>query len=415
VTRALAISPKHPKSETHHNPKEDGPKEQAHVQTTNVKPKNSVTLRNTLSRTKLQVLLEHIIPGSIHARLKESPNQCVASLVKDPLERCRYPAKGQLTVADQVFRYLSEHISENEYAANLEHIGRLAEAASCGNHRRTAGPRLVELRKLVPVLAQATAEQYSEISSWLKTISTPGVPHTTQQHETRSNPKPTTTESSSTKETPSPPAKNTSPTNVRLSYALAFTPYQPKHQAHMSIQSALLSVITTPLKPTDLKPGYIYIFWDLEHFGMAKIGFTKDLKARLQQWNTKCKRTHSYHGELAQIPHVSRIERLMHIELKEYRMQRRCEGCPATHREWFNVGEMQAVRVFRKWQEWIEMEPYKLDKKSGEWRIRDEMLDTLDRVCEPVPIHEEARQRVPRRRSGGVKGAPKKGRARHVV
>ncbi|KAF2832832.1 DUF1766-domain-containing protein [Ophiobolus disseminans] len=343
-------------------------------------------------------LLEHIIPWSIHARLKESSLCCVASLIKNPHQRCTYAAKGSLDRVEQVFRNLSRSNVEHDYAAILKHVEDLMHAAQCGRHRNSADTRLDKLRAQAPDLADLSSNKRSSISVWVDAISNPSAP---QQHDTQSDDKPVSTKSSSSKTTRSP-----SP-NVRLSYSLTFTPYQPKSQARTSIQKALLSIITQPLKPTDKKHGFIYIFWDVEHFGMVKIGHTKDLQARLKQWNTQCKRTHNYHGELPEVPHVSRIERLIHVELKDRRKQRLCEGCGVMHMEWFEAREEHAVRVFHKWQTWIEKRPYALDQNTGEWRVRDEMMAELVRVCEPVEEVVEVRQQGLRRRDCGMGGKEK--------
>lgn len=151
-----------------------------------------------------------------------------------------------------------------------------------------------------------------------------------------------------------------------LSYSLEFSPYLPKKWEGITTQDALREIITQPLKPTDLKQGFIYIFWDVKNFGMVKIGRTKDLKQRLHQWDSDCKREHKHHTELPMISHVSRIESLIHMELKQQRRLRRCEECDKTHKEWFEVSETQAVMVFKKWEQWIVQDPYALDRESGE-------------------------------------------------
>lgn len=132
----------------------------------------------------------------------------------------------------------------------------------------------------------------------------------------------------------------------------------------------------------------MYMFWDQQHFGITKIGRTIDLEKRLEQWNSQCKIKHHYHqssrdGKPPRIPHVQRIERLMHIELCNYRKKRGCGGCGKNHIEWFDIGEVKAREVFQKWRDWINQKPYALDD-SGDWAVRPEMLDSLSEVCEPV-------------------------------
>ena len=91
----------------------------------------------------------------------------------------------------------------------------------------------------------------------------------------------------------------------------------------LSVTEALDCVIKKPLGPRDLKKGFIYIFWEVGQLGMVKIGYTDNRERRLKHWSTCCKREYAYHkatsdNKLAEIPHMSRVEELMHIELKEY-------------------------------------------------------------------------------------------------
>ncbi|KAF1939305.1 hypothetical protein EJ02DRAFT_457067 [Clathrospora elynae] len=413
TTRPSTISLEYLKRKTNGSPKNDNAKGQVKVQSTDAKLENNVSS----SRPELEVLLDQITPRDIHARLKVEAFQCVASYVGKPHERCSRKAKGPLTVVDELFRKLSQCRVEHDYLAIIQHIKELVQAVSCGTHKNTAHSRLAKLQDRVPDLAHASKEQHSTISGWMEAISNPKVSHV-KHAEKRKDTKQATARSLTASTTPTPPSITKSAkqgVNVRVSYAFRFKPYQPKKQAGISVQSALLSVITEPLKKTDKKDGFIYIFWDVEHFGMVKIGRTKDLEARLEQWNRQCKRTHSYHGKLPSIPHVSRIERLMHIELKEWRMQRMCEGCGAMHQEWFDVKTIHAVSVFRKWQDWIEQRPYALDPQSGEWTIRPGVIDTLAQVCEPVPEPTESSQKTSRHRSDGVKRKSKKCRARKTM
>ncbi|KAL8742659.1 MAG: hypothetical protein Q9190_004894 [Brigantiaea leucoxantha] len=59
------------------------------------------------------------------------------------------------------------------------------------------------------------------------------------------------------------------------------------------------------------------------------------------------------------VPHVHRVERLIHIELAEQRITKPCEACGREHREWFEVnGDRAGVRavheVIKRWVKWGE-------------------------------------------------------------
>jgi hypothetical protein len=165
------------------------------------------------------------------------------------------------------------------------------------------------------------------------------------------------------------------------SYLRVWTgPYQPKSSENASVSEALREVAMKPLKTTEHRDGYLYILCDKDYAGRVKIGWTTNIARRLNEWNTRCKRTHrlsSSLGQYIEIPHCTRIERLIFTELKEFRINHGCEGCGHIHSEWFAVEEIFAVNVLQKWQNWVAQKPYAPCDSSDEWKIRPEMLDTL--------------------------------------
>ncbi|CAO2654510.1 Nn.00g112430.m01.CDS01 [Neocucurbitaria sp. VM-36] len=393
--------------------------------------KPSHVARSQPSQTEFQKVLEHIVPLDIHARLRDGSHKCVASKVGKPHERCTNNTNRQLACVHEILETISRWHDKADYAIFLEQIERLVSAVMCGTHRNAAlkgpskSPRMAKLRDVVSKISHISKEDLMSLNTWLWTISNPEIPtsaslDTHHRFQVKAEPTTTQTRTSQTNVTTplsSVPVKATT-VDKESEYATGFLPYQPKKYAHLSVSEALRSVITEPLKPTDQKDGFIYMFWDKKYFGKAKIGRTNNLQSRLNQWNHQCKRTHSYltlatGGEQDEIPHVSRIERLIHLELKDYRKQRECDGCGKNHVEWFQVSETHAVKVFQKWQEWILQRPYALDSHSGEWMIRPEMLDTLSQVCEPVPL--ESTQQTPRRKSEGARGKNGKRHARRTM
>ncbi|KAF3033867.1 hypothetical protein E8E12_000110 [Didymella heteroderae] len=177
-----------------------------------------------------------------------------------------------------------------------------------------------------------------------------------------------------------------------------FAPYQTEPSSIRSIAEALFAKASKALSAWDRKDGYIYMFWDQQHFGMVKVGRTADREQRLKQWNSQCKITHHYHRILkdtssSRIPHVQRIEKLLHIELGNYRKKRTCDGCGRTHIEWFDISAEKARQVYQKWEDWIVQRPYAQDK-AGNWVIRPEMLGSLSEVCKPVVFSEPIKSLV---------------------
>lgn len=168
------------------------------------------------------------------------------------------------------------------------------------------------------------------------------------------------------------------------------------------------------LTKRELGTGLIYIFWLKGNFGYVKIGKTSENpQKRLKQWTRACKETFelhpsSYDIELVQIPHVYRVETLIHTELKYYRAKvENCKGCGKSHNEWFKVSEEFAKKIFHKWSKWIQSTPYEecIEDEKVVWKLKDTFEPgELRRVCQPVEpdqqVTSKSRPRLPRRKSG---------------
>ncbi|KAF2841395.1 DUF1766-domain-containing protein [Patellaria atrata CBS 101060] len=64
-------------------------------------------------------------------------------------------------------------------------------------------------------------------------------------------------------------------------------------------------------------------------------------------------------GQVRRVPHVHRVERLIHIELGDKRVKQSCDTCGKEHREWFEVeasgdGVRTVDEVIRRWVSWAE-------------------------------------------------------------
>ncbi|KAJ4303145.1 hypothetical protein N0V90_002038 [Kalmusia sp. IMI 367209] len=59
------------------------------------------------------------------------------------------------------------------------------------------------------------------------------------------------------------------------------------------------------------------------------------------------------------VPHAHRVERLIHIELAQQRVAKKCDACGKEHREWFEVeatkeGVKSVDEVVKRWVDWAE-------------------------------------------------------------
>ncbi|EHY56674.1 hypothetical protein HRR83_002238 [Exophiala dermatitidis] len=107
-----------------------------------------------------------------------------------------------------------------------------------------------------------------------------------------------------------------------------------------------------------------------------KIGRASNVHRRMSQWTKQCGQNitlirfypytgSSGHGRSGvsparKVPHVHRVERLIHLELAEKRVVKtECEQCGREHREWFEIeatrAGLKAVdEVVRRWVAWAE-------------------------------------------------------------
>ena len=126
---------------------------------------------------------------------------------------------------------------------------------------------------------------------------------------------------------------------------------------------------------------------------LLKIGRAANVHRRLSQWTRQCGqnitlvRYYPYSASQNQVqnqneglsstsarrvPHVHRVERLIHLELSEKRAQKDvCEQCGREHREWFEVeaskkGLRAVDELIRRWVAWAERAD-----RDGSGRIDD--------------------------------------------
>jgi hypothetical protein len=347
-------------------------------------------------------------------------------MVKDPNKRCTTSVVGRNIDFEEICRSIEKCDLEADPTKFLELIEQLVKAVMCGRHRNSATcpTRHKKLAGWVTNFLSLSDNIRHELQGWINAIVHGTAPIDAQHSPQQSCPESTQiagTRSHKTQKRPVTAPKTTktgtagiAPTQTRLPW---FRDYLSDRTRDLSIPEALYREINKPLQGYVLKEGYIYVFWDQLSFGYVKIGRTNDLGRRLNEWNRRCDHKHAYHpdvqrGELPQIAQVARIERLIHIELRDWRRQRYCKRCKTNHIEWFQIGASSVMKVFRKWYEWIVQKPYAFDDKIGEWIVRPEMMDTVAKVCEPVALDEKPPPPTPRRSSGAKKDQKTKGRAK---
>jgi hypothetical protein len=117
-----------------------------------------------------------------------------------------------------------------------------------------------------------------------------------------------------------------------------------------SVQDSIYHHLRKPLTDREFDRGLIYKYWIAGSFGFVKIGKTsgKSTEKRLKAWKRQCgheieEHTRGDEGSVFELPHVHRIEALIHEELREASLRvEGCKGCGVWHREWFLVSSNHA-------------------------------------------------------------------------
>ena len=160
-----------------------------------------------------------------------------------------------------------------------------------------------------------------------------------------------------------------------------FEPWQPLRIERADVSSCLRELIWMPLDlEKERRSGYIYAYRTRGIFGFVKIGHTtRDIDTRLAEWQVQCRHNpEPVLGSHGQVPHVARVEKLIHAELKDFRHKQTKCICGTIHIEWFEVSHLDVAVVVEKWSAWMETMPYDtngwLKRQHPEW---------LEELCKP--------------------------------
>ena len=272
-------------------------------------------------------------------------------------------------------------------------IQQLIEALFCASHRKVASRELQGWRKELQELSKISDcgyifpvenERLCAVFHWIYLLGRAAL-----------------SQSSPSQSSPSSSPKSTGHKIVQVEPPVVnpiqeFTPYVCKDFSGATSEE-LAKLLTKPLQKSDIKyQGSMYIFWQRPNFGHLKIGRSQNVPRRLKQWNKQCKKSMQVFfpeekgaagmPDLQQIPHISRVEALVHLELMHYRrIEKKCPGCSKSHVEWFETSKDIAIGVVRKWSDWMATLPYEKHMKDGEeqWVLKSEERKNLGDLCRP--------------------------------
>jgi hypothetical protein len=157
-----------------------------------------------------------------------------------------------------------------------------------------------------------------------------------------------------------------------------------------SVQDSIYDRLHRPLTDREFDKGLIYMYWVTGSFGFVKIGKTsgKSTENRLNAWRRQCgheieEHTRGDEGSALELPHVYRIEALIHEELREARLREEgCQGCGVWHKEWFLVSSKHAQQVIQKWSVFILSRPY---DRYG--RLKESITkEKIHQLCQPISL-----------------------------
>ncbi len=325
--------------------------------------------------------LYHTLPLNVHTRRKQSW-QCIASPVKNSEGRCSSTIKNHSMKVEQTFLDIWEFDPEALKELLPESITALTKLVMCDKHQGTTQRRIAEFQELhdlafSPCPTKIQKRKGEFILKWLAAFCNPNLANSAVTYigtDLIAGQQPTPLEV---------PEETTSSKNLEFETSTGgYKEYQPAWSKDLLAPEALTCWIAKPLNDTEKKHGCVYVFWDREEPEFKKIGTAEVFKKR--SWRKGCELRipkEQRVGPNFEIPFASRIELLIHIELKEYRRKKRCQVCKQEHRESFQIDEADVLKVINKWVGWAKKEPYIWDNEAKVYRIDE---DLLPEICKPV-------------------------------
>lgn len=148
--------------------------------------------------------------------------------------------------------------------------------------------------------------------------------------------------------------------------------------------------------------GHIYIYLLPGEFKTVKIGVTqRPVQTRLDEWTGQCNHKTYLAYPLPdtpelKVPHVYRVEALVHAELAANRLEELECSCGTKHGEWFGEELAHARKVVVKWSDWMRKHPYQ-EVQTGRWELKEEHRDDIAMLTCPSPRDVREASTSPRR------------------
>ena len=180
------------------------------------------------------------------------------------------------------------------------------------------------------------------------------------------------------------------PPKSASSYFPKYLPFYTEVFRDSDVTQWVMQKAEKPLTPRQCKAGHLYVYWNKTTFGIYKIGFTTlDVDTRLKRWESDCKHTAQkmYESPFG-VRNVERVERLVHAELKKYRVKEwGCHGCGGNHDEWFEGVNIDViVESIEFWTEWMMKDDGPYEEVESTWRLKEDAKKELPELCSRLSV-----------------------------
>lgn len=341
-----------------------------------------------------------IMPLEIIQHISEDSSRCPAWTPKGSRCRIRHSTG---PIIPSIGNLISLEISEL-----FSQIQRLINAALCSTHRRVALREIegwkADFEKLSTIQGPQDSFYFHDwrllaIASWICFISKEAA----SQKDKSALPLPRIKTDLESK------------TN-QINPIQEFKPYITTAIAE-GLAEDITKLVKRPLLPSEInQEGFIYIFWQIGNFGHLKIGRSADVGRRLKEWKKQCKKEIGAHfpdldgdegpEDLQKVPHICRVEALVHMELLEHRrIEKKCPGCSKSHKEYFEISKENAIQVVRKWISWMRSLPYEKRTIGGkeQWVLKSEESKRLAELCQPLRLTSTSRPLPDKEKIGSLR------------
>ena len=179
------------------------------------------------------------------------------------------------------------------------------------------------------------------------------------------------------------------PSKTTLIYSPDYRPYQPAKSRRSDVRDWVIKQAKTPLTALERKAGYLYVYWNQATFGVSKIGYSGDVTGRLRRWESKCKHiAEEQYRSPIEVRNVRRLERLVHAELKDYRVEEECcRGCFRNHQEWFKGVDFKIIlKSIEFWTKWLMKEHGQYEEVKGKWLLKEDAKNELPQLCAELSV-----------------------------